>query len=156
MNTTIDNETKAAAVAMSGEIVQTSQDINNTLETQGTRAFFGTHYANAELDVFGIVALVKHVLRENDSVFGRGIEKTEFRKIAVSGAMFTSQIVEAIGTLFANAGMRYKPQAVKNVLSTYGKGEIIKIKLSNAEDKPRPCSKPRAKWYLVSTPAKPQ
>jgi hypothetical protein len=156
MNTTIDNETKAEAIAKSSEIVQTSQDINNTLEVQGTRAFFGTHYANAELDVFGIVALVKHVLRENDSVFGRGIEKTELRQIAVAGSMFTNDIVAAVGTLFANAGMRYKPQAVKNVLSTYAKGEIVKIALSNSEDKPRPCSKPRAKWYLVSTPAKPQ
>jgi len=154
MNKITENEIKAEAIAKSAEIIQTSRDINNTLETQNTRAFFGTHYANAELDVFGIVALVKHVLRENDSVFGRGIEMTEFRQIAVASSMFTSEIIAAVGTLFANAGMRYKPQAVKNVLSTYAKGEIVKIALSNSEDKPRPCSKPRAKWYLVST--KPQ
>jgi hypothetical protein len=155
-DTTTNNEAKAAAIAMSGEIVSASMDINNTLKTQGTLAFFGTHYANAELDVFGIVSLVKLVLKENDAVFGRGIENGDLRGIAIASAMFTSQIIEAVKVHFAAAGLRYQPQAVKNVLSTYAKGEIVKIQLSNNEDKPRPCSKPRAKWYLVSTPEKPQ
>ena len=110
---------------------------------------YGTHYANTELDIYGIQQLVCQVLRENESVFFRGIESTEFRHIAIASSMFTSNIIAAVGLKFADAGMRYKPQAVKNVLSTYGKDLIVKITLSNNEDQPRPCSKPRAKWYLI-------
>ena len=171
MNTEI-NETQAAAVAMSSEIVQASMDIITTLATTNkVRAFFGTHYANAELGVTGIVQLVELVLKENDAVFGREIENTDLREIAIASAMFTADIVAGVKEKFASAGLRYKEQAVKNVLSTYGRagktqtktgkavvstGSIIKIQLTDKEDKPRPCSKPRAKWYLVSTPDKPQ
>jgi hypothetical protein len=152
----ITNEPKAAAVAMSDELVTASMSINNTLKIQGTRAFFATHYANAQLDVFGIVSLVQYVLKQNDAVFGRGIEHTDLRAVAIASSMFTSDIIAEVGKLFADAGLRYKPQAVKNVLSTYGKPLIVKITLSSDEDRPRPCSKPRAKWYLVTTPENPQ
>lgn len=171
MNTTIEtNEAAAAAIAESNVIVQTSMDINNNLETTGqVKPFFATHYANAELGVCGIVALVKLILKENDAVFGRGIENSDLKHIAIATAMFTADIIEAVKLKFAAAGMRYKEQAVKNVLSTYAKGDIVKIqgvghpiRIDNDDDKgkfydfPRPCSKPRAKWYLVSTPDKPQ
>jgi len=152
MKMTLDQSKEAAAfaVSLSTETIEASKGVNNTLETTGkVKPFFGTHYANAELDIYGIQQLVCQVLRENESVFARGIEATEFRHIAIGASMFTSDIIAAIGVKFANAGMRYKPQAVKNVLSTYGTNEIAKIKLSNGEDFPRPCSKPRAKWYLI-------
>jgi hypothetical protein len=152
MKLTIDNETAAFAIGLSSETVEQSMAINNTLETTGkVKAAFGTHYANAELDVCGIVALVKDILRDNDAVFARNIEQTDLRGIAIAGSMFTAEIVSAVQIRFASAGMRYKPQAVKNVLSTYGKDFIAKITLTNAEDKPRECSKPRAKWYLIQT-----
>jgi hypothetical protein len=150
MNDTLNTETQQAAIELSVVVVENSMAINNTLaETKKVTGFYGTHYANAELDICGIVALVKDILRENEAVFSRGIENTELRAIGIAASMFTSDIVQAVNTRFASGGMRYKPQAVKNVLSTYGKLEIAKIQLTNAEDKPRPCSKPRAKWYLI-------
>ena len=61
---TESNEEKAAAVSMSAEIVDTCKAVNNTLSVAGVRAHFQAHYANAELDVYGILALVKDILRE--------------------------------------------------------------------------------------------
>lgn len=150
MNDTLITETQQGAIDMSSVVVENCMAINNTLaETKKVTGFYGTHYANAELDVCGIVALVQDILRENDAVFSRGIENTELRNIGIAASMFTSDIIEAVKTRFASGGMRYKAQAVKNVLSTYGKDSIAKIQLTNNEDKPRPCSRPRAKWYLI-------
>jgi hypothetical protein len=152
MNTEIENQNeKDAAVAMSAEIVANCKDINNTLSIAGTRAHFQAHYANAELDVFGILQLVKRILREAQAEFPRGIEATELRKIAVAASMFSTDILRQVEIEFSAGGFRYKMQAVKNVLSTYGKNEIGKITLTNAEDHPRDCSKPRCKWYLIQT-----
>ena len=150
MNDTLITETQQGAIDMSSVVVENCMAINNTLaETKKVTGFYGTHYANAELDVCGIVALVQDILRENDAVFSRGIENTELRNIGIAASMFTSDIIAKVQERFASAGMRYKAQAVKNVLSTYGKDSIAKIQLTNNEDKPRPCSRPRAKWYLI-------
>jgi hypothetical protein len=135
----------------SAETVEASQAINNTLKTAGVRAHFQTHYANALLDVYGILCLVKDILRDKQAEFPRGIETTELRKIAVAASLFTSEILAEVENRFAAGGSRYKIQAVKNVLSTYGKNEIGKITLTNEEDQPRECSKPRCKWYLIQT-----
>lgn len=157
MKMTLDqsNEAAAFAVSLSAETIAASKGVNNTLETTGkVKASYGTHYANTELDIYGIQQLVCEILRANESVFSRGIESTEIestelRHIAIAASMFTSDIIATVNEAFADAGMRYKPQAVKNVLSTYGKDLIVKITLTNNEDQPRPCSKPRAKWYLI-------
>ena len=150
MKDTLITETQQGAIDMSSVVVENCMAINNTLaETKKVTGFYGTHYANAELDVCGIVALVQDILRENDAVFSRGIENTELRNIGIAASMFTSDIIAKVQERFASAGMRYKAQAVKNVLSTYGKDSIAKIQLTNNEDKPRPCSRPRAKWYLI-------
>ena len=157
MNTKIEtgnetgNEEKAAAVAMSGEVLEAMQAVNNTLTTAGVRPNFQAHYANAKLDVYGIMDLVKDILRVAQAEFPRGIENTELRKIAVAASLFTSEILAEVQARFAAGSTRYKVQSVKNCLSTYGKvdGTIGRIKLSNTEDKPRDCAKPRCKWYRV-------
>lgn len=155
MNTEIDNEAKALALSLSPEIVETCKAVNNTLATtEAVKAHYGTHYAQAELGVCGIVAMVKDILREAQAVFPRGIENSDFRKIAVAASLFTSDIVRAVEERFASAGMRYKRQVVCNVLSADITDSFCKIQLTNAEDKPRPAGfcKPRCKWYLIDKP----
>src|ERR1039458_6526627 len=95
MNTKTENqnEDKAAAVAMSGEVLEAMQAVNNTLTIAGVRPNFQAHYANAKLDVYGIMDLVKDILRVAQAEFPRGIENTELRKIAVAASLFTSEIL---------------------------------------------------------------
>jgi hypothetical protein len=154
MNTEIEskNEEKALAVSMSAEIVETCKAVNNTLTIAEVRPHFQAHYANAQLDVCGIMALVRDILREAQAEFPRGIEATELRKIAVAASLFTSEILAEVQSRFAAGSTRYKVQSVKNCLSTYGKqdGTIGKIQLTNGEDKPRNCAKPRCKWYRIA------
>ena len=146
--TSEQNEAAAFAVAMSAETIETCKAVNNTLETtQKTSAFYGTHYANPEIDSFGIMGIVCEVLTECEAVFARGIESTELRKIALAIAPTTAKIIELAKPKFAVAGLRYKPQAVKNILSTYGTEKIRKIKLTSGEMVQG--SKARAKWYLI-------
>ena len=153
MNTKIEteNEDKAAAVAMSGEVLEAMQAVNNTLTIAGVRPNFQAHYANATLDVYGIMDLVRDILRSAQAELPRGIENSELRKIAVAASLFTSEILAEVQARFAAGSTRYRVQSVKNCLSTYGKldGTIGRIKLSNTEDKPRDCAKPRCKWYRV-------
>ena len=54
MNTLTSDQIEAAAfaISMSAQTVADEMALNNTLETTGkVKAFFGAHYANAELDV---------------------------------------------------------------------------------------------------------
>ena len=153
MNTKISEaeEAKALAIALTDETIETARALNNTLATAEVRPHFQAHYANAKLDVYGIMALVRDILREAQAEFPRGIESTELRQIAVAASLFTSDILAEVQTRFAAGSTRYKVQSVKNCLSTYGKldGTIGRIQLTPSEDQPRPCSKPRFKWYRV-------
>ena len=155
MNTEIENQKEeiAAAIAMSDEVLETMRAVNNTLTIAEVRPHFQAHYANAKLDVCGIMDLVRNILRDKQAEFPRGIENTELRKIAVAASLFTSEILAEVQARFAAGSTRYKLQSVKNCLSTYGKhdGTIGRIKLSNDEDQPRECAKPRCKWYRVQT-----
>ena len=154
MNTlTLDQQNEAAAFAkgLSAQTIEDCKAINNTLETcANVPAFFGSHYANAELESFGIMGIVREVLTDCEAIFARGIETTDLRNIALALAPTTAEIIELAKPKFAVAGLRYKPQAVKNILSTYGTKEIRRIKLTSAEMVQG--SKCRSKWYLIQKP----
>jgi len=153
MNTLTLEQIEAATFAqsLSAQTVEDCKAINNTLEVcANVPAFFGAHYANAELESFGVLGIVREVLTECEAVFARGIEKTDLRNIALACAPTTEKIIELAKPKFAVAGLRYKPQAVKNILSTYGTKEIRRIKLTSAEMVPGDRS--RSKWYLIQKP----
>lgn len=151
MNTEIKNEAKAEAIALTEETIEACKAVNNTLTVAEVSPFFQAHYANAQIDVYGVMGLVRDILREAQAVFPRGIEATALRKIAVSASLFTSEIIDEVQRRFAAGTTRYQPQSVRNCLSTYGKqdGTIGKIDLTPKEDQPRKCKMPRSKWYLV-------
>ena len=168
MNTEIENLTEAAkafAVSISDKTIETCKEINNTLTIAEVRPHFQTHYANAKLDIFGIMDLVRDILRDKQAELPRGIETTELRNIAIAASLFTSEILAEVQVRFSAGSTRYKMQSVKNCLSCYGSsktyskgpkagqlmgdGSICRIKLSNDEDQPRKCAKPRCKWYRV-------
>lgn len=153
MNTDIDTtEEKAFAVSQSNEVIETCKAINNTLTTAEVRPHFQAHYANAQLDVCGIMALVRDILREAQAEFPRNAHTTELVNIVIAASMFTSEIIAEVEKRFAAGSTRYKAQSVKNCLSTYGKqdGTIAKVQLTSAQDQPRKCCKPRCKWYRVA------
>ena len=153
MNTLIDsekNEAKTFAVAASSEVMEATQANNNTLTVAEVRAHYQGHYANAQERVYGILMLVADILQKKDSEFPRNAHLTALRKTVVGGSTFTAEILAEVEKRFAAGGLRYKAQAVKNVLSTYGTEYIAKIQLDKNEDQPRPCDKPRCKWYLIS------
>ena len=99
----------------------------------------------------GIAALISEILSDNEAIFPAGIETTEFRKVAIASAMFASEIIEQVQSRFAAGSVRYPYKTIHQYLSIFmtRNGKVGKIKLTNAEDKPRPCNKPRTKWYFV-------
>ena len=152
MNTLIDSENSEAktfAIAATEETIQGQKAINNTWTVAEVRAHYQGHYVNMSERVYGIIMLVARILEKKDSEFPRNAHTGELRKIVAAGSTFTSEILEQVEIEFASAGLRYKAQAVKNVLSTYGTEFIAKIQLDKNEDQPRPCDKPRCKWYLI-------
>lgn len=153
MNTQIDltNEIAAFAIGLSAQTVEDCKAVNNTLKaTAKVKAHFATHYANAEIESFGIMGIVREVLTEREAIFARGIEGTDLRNIALALSPTTDEIIELAKPKFNVAGLRYEPQAVKNILSTYGTKEIRRIKLTPAEMVQG--SKCRSKWYLIQKP----
>ncbi len=144
------SEAKALAIELSDETLSTMQGVNDTLTVAGVSPVFQAHFANAKLDLAGLADLIRDILKENQAEFPRNAHDiSELRKIVVSASMFTSDIESEVEKRFTAGSTRYPLQSIKNVLSTYCKDSIGKIQLTNNEDKPRDCCKPRCKWYLI-------
>ena len=153
----IADEIQAFRVKITPAIIADCKDINTALGMMETPAHYATHYANPALKSFGIMGIIRQVLTAHNAIFARNaadMTAPAQRAAAIQGSLFTYQIVILAKPFFAIAGLRYKPQAVKNVLSTYGTAEIVKISLTSGEDVHRPCRcrKPRAKWFLAAKP----
>src|SRR5271169_1338433 len=106
-NTESQTEEKAIAIEMSDATVETCKAINNTLTTAEVRPHFQAHYANAKLDVCGIMALVRDILRDKQAELPRGIEGTALRHIAIAASLFTSEIIAEVQIRFAAGSTRY-------------------------------------------------
>ena len=146
------NKEAKTAVGMNREILSGSKDINNVLSTSSVVSpLFHTHYTNMETELHGISNLIAEILTEREAVFPLGIENGEFRKIAIAASLTAEEIIEAVQSRFASGSVRYPYTTVHQYLSVFmfRKGQIGKIKLTGAEDKPRSCCKPRCRWYLV-------
>lgn len=136
--------------AVAREIVDTSRDINNLLASAGNvHNFVRAHYVDTSTGTYGIESLIASILRNRQAIFPAGIEATEFRKVAISTAMFASEIIQTVQDTFGKE--RYPYATVHSYLSYFmaKNGKIGKIKLKNNEDQMRNCCKPRTKFYLV-------
>lgn len=130
------------------------QDMNNLLASVQTPYAFRTHYVNMVNGVMGIEQMIVAILVGNQAVYPAGIENSALRNIAIGNSMFASEIIEIVRNEFGFD--RYPDATIYQYLSVTmmrktAKLKIGKIKLTNAEDKNRPCCKPRTKFYLVET-----
>lgn len=123
------------------------QDINNELTARQVKPALQGHWMQ------GIESLITDILTEREATFPLNIAQTEFRKVAIATSMFTQEIKDEIDNRFTAGSTRYPLETIETYLSVFmtRKKLIAKIKLTNAEDKPRPAKncKPRAKWFLV-------
>jgi len=134
--------------AVAREIVDTSRDLNNLFASAGNvHNFVRAHYVDTASGTYGIESLIASILKSRNAIFPNGIEATEFRKVAISSAMYASEIIAAVQDTFGKE--RYPYATVHSYLSYFMKKKVGKIKLSNKEDSARPCCKPRTKFYLV-------
>ena len=152
---TLTSETNEAqaAVAMSREVLSNLRDMNGFLTTSHkVRRVFHAHYADMEAGEFGIADLIARILRENEAIFPAGVETTELRQIAISGAMFTDEIIAKVQAYFTAGSIRYPEQTIRAYLSVFmfRSKQVGKIQLTAKEDIGRPCYKPRCKWYLIN------
>jgi len=127
------------------------QDTNNVLTTNNVSPMFQGHVFNMVTGEHGIENLIISILRQNNSILPKGIENSNLRNVAIASAMFASDIMAIVESYFTAGSTRYRYETIHQYLSVFmfRKGTIGKIKLSNNEDKPRSCFKPRCKWYLV-------
>ena len=137
---------------MQRELLDNAHDIGNVLTTaSNVSPVFMPHVFNMHTGKHGIKNLIAEILTERGAVFPKGIELTEFRKVATAASMFASEIIDEVQARFTAGTTRYPYETIHLYLSVFmfRSGMIGKIKLTNAEDKPRSCFKPRIKWYLI-------
>ena len=160
-----EQDAAAFALSLSAQVIADCMAVNNTLATmniqpttaKGSMAFYAAHYANAEIDSYGVPGIVREVLTEAEAIFPRNADKNpEWRAAVVEHSLFTDQVIELAKPKFAKAKLRYKPQSVRNQLSTYGTDEIGKVDLTMDEDIGRGDGKPRKKYYLIKKEEKTQ
>ena len=158
------------AIALQREVLGGSQDTNNVLTTSGqVGPEFHTHYTNMESGENGIANLIAKVLTENGSVFPLDIANGEFRKLAIAGSMFASEVFATTQAEFSAGSKRYPYETIAAYLSIFmspdnkhklaGLPRVGKINLTASEDFDRPSVlgkdgikrkiKPRRKWFLV-------
>lgn len=151
----------ADAIAISSEVIATSRDLANVMATAGNvHNFVRPHYVNMETGTYGIERLISDILRANvieshinaTGTFPKGIEQTEFRSIAIAGGMFASEVIAKVREIYG--ADRYPDLVIHTYLGHHmmkpnSKNQTGKIQLSNAEDKNRPCKRPRLKYYLL-------
>jgi len=140
-----------AAKQMQRDLLANAIDSNNVLTTAGIRPEFQSHVFNMNSGECGIELLIVSILRDNGSTFPKDIASTEFRQVAINGSMYASEIIQEVQSRFANGSTRYPYATVYAYLCNKDnkkKSGILAIKLTNSEDKPRPCPKPRQKYFL--------
>jgi hypothetical protein len=159
--TTLTSEAKNAR-ALGPEVLAQSQDIN-AIETMAGNVpnIFQTHYVDTKTGEKGIADLICRILRERGAIFPAGAEQSELRQIAIAGAMFADQIVAEVQSRFTVNSIRYPEKTVKAYLSVHlskptgpldnqTPARVGRIHLTKNEDQPRPCDKPRCKWFLIA------
>lgn len=140
----------ADVVALARDLVDTARDTNNVLDAAGNVHFYvRAHYVDTATGTYGIESLIANILQAHGAIFPAGIEATEFRKVAIAGAMFTSEIIAAVRETFGSE--RYPDATILSYLAHFmAKGKRIgKLKLTGAEDIDRTSPKPRVKYYLI-------
>jgi hypothetical protein len=149
------NETLNATVEakkMQRELLANAMDSNNVITTaENVGPMFLAPYFNMTDGDGGIERLIMEILTDNGSVFPSDIASTEFRQVAINGSMYASEIIQAVQDRFAAGSTGYPYATVYAYLcnkENKKKSGILAIKLTNSEDKPRPCPKPRQKYFL--------
>ncbi len=134
--------------SLSREIVDTTRDQNNILASGDVHWFVRGHYVDTGTGTYGIESLIRNILKANGSIFPASASNPEtgLRGIVIAGSMFTDEIIAAVRE--TNGADRYPDGTIRMYLSKFGKN-FGKVKLSNGEDKNRPCPKPRCKWYVA-------
>lgn len=154
MKTKTKNDTKAAvafAVSSNRELLENQHDINNVLTTaENVSPMFGGHYFNMESGEHGLQTLIAEILTEREAIFPKDSENSALRQVVISAGMFTSEIVAEVEKRFSGGTNRYKYVHAYLSVIMFKNGKIGKVKLTNNEDKPRPCFKPRCKWFLIA------
>ncbi len=157
---------KAMAIELSQDTLSNMQDINGTLTVGSISAIFQAHFADMRTGEVGIADLICKILKDNESIFPAGSADSELRPVAISGSMFTCEILAKVQELFTAGSTRYGEKSVKAYLSAWLQGNekmsnrnahparIGKIQLKGIEDQPRPCNRPRCKWYLLQNASK--
>lgn len=138
--------------AMVAEVHQNAIDGNNVLTSAGIKPVLQAHNEDC-----GIAGLIRDILTERQAVFPLGVEKTEFRQVAIAASMLATEIAAEVQTRFAAGSTRYPLESVKQYLSVFlakpsRKASVVRVgkfQLSKTEDAGRPCCKPRTKYFWV-------
>lgn len=151
----------AKAVELSGEVLATSQDLNNVLASAGNvHMFVRSHFVDMESGIYGLQSLIADILRTHASqvsptgTFPQGVESSEYRSLAIAGSMFASEVIAAVRERFT--ADRYPDATIATQLSHHMQkancqNKAGKFRLSKAEDMQAggTSPKPRSKYYLL-------
>jgi hypothetical protein len=141
------------AKGMQREIHSNFHDINNILTVAGVKPLLQAHWTDG-----GIEQMITDCLTLNESVFSSDVCGKDgkgggtLRPVIIKTSMFVTDILHYVEENFTAGTSRYPLKTIHQYLSIFmfRNNKVGKIKLTNHEDKPRPCDKPRVKWYLIN------
>jgi len=139
------------ARALTKRIVRNMQSKNRVLAKAGDVPRYGLDtYANPAKGIYGVQPLIASILKARRAVFSIGVENhPSDRRKAIKRSLYAEEIIQRVGE---DAGKEcFARYTIYHYLCTLmPKQNVVgKIRLSKDEDRPRPCSKPRIKFYLI-------
>ena len=158
---------------MQSEVLESAHDIGTIYKSAGNVGpTFTPHYVNmgeSPIDIpdaetiknrHGIAKIIGEILFARMAVFPPNIgDQPEHRSLAIMASMYSEDIYQKIQNQFTAGTDRYNLDSVRVYLSSLMDGtkihyinglpKVASIQLTANEDKPRPCKKPRKKYYLV-------
>jgi hypothetical protein len=124
-----------------------SKEINQRLTNRNVDPVYQAHYYNPLTGESGRRGLIRDILRDHHAVWPGGIQSPADRAAAIAVAMFREEIVTESQIRFTGGSTRYAPSSIWGCLARE-MPDVGQIQLTEKEDSPRHCDRPRCKWYL--------
>ena len=161
--TTTTASEKENVKAFSADILSNSIEANSILACGQVKYAFRNHYVNLATDESGIEALLVSIFQNKEAVFALADSQmnSPLRQVVISGSFYSEELHEFVVEIFGDN--RYPLETIRHYLSNLlsrdrklangssVKAIVGKVKLDKTEDLPRPCPRPRCKWFLLNT-----
>jgi len=143
---------QACGQELQNVVRQTAQELASVQAGCKVHWIFRPSIVDLESGMHGLRHTLVRIFQEADAVLPRAprsdSQPFEFRNVYVAKGLTSDAIISKLRAI--NGFDKYPDKTVLDNLCTVLKGQVASVQLTSAEDKNRPCKRPRKVWYLIA------